>query len=105
MPRLVAGLSRQVIVAVSAAKHHTAAVSAEGELYTWGANRHGQLGYTVDTQPTPRKCMPVHTHFPVSSDCPHAQALCAIAFGRLAIARQPTSNHEQQPELGCEQQP
>ena len=57
VPRPVASLSRQVVVAVAAAKHHTAAITAEGDLYTWGANRHCQLGYSVDTQPTPRKCV------------------------------------------------
>lgn len=55
VPRPVAALSRQVVVAVAAAKHHTAAITAEGDLFTWGANRHSQLGYNVDTQPTPRK--------------------------------------------------
>lgn len=55
MPRPVASLARQVVVSVSAAKHHTAAVTAEGDLYTWGANRHCQLGYSIDTQPTPRR--------------------------------------------------
>lgn len=62
VPRPVAALSRQVVVAVAAAKHHSAAITAEGDLYTWGANRHSQLGYSVDTQPTPRKCEPRDTN-------------------------------------------
>ena len=56
MPRLVAGLARRVVTAVAAAKHHTAAVTDAGEVWTWGSNRDGRLGYpAVDTQPTPRR--------------------------------------------------
>lgn len=31
-------------------------LSALLQVYTMGSNRHGQLGYAVDTQPTPRRC-------------------------------------------------
>ena len=41
---------------VAMGKHHTAAVTRSGELYTWGSNRDGRLGYpAVDTQPIPRR--------------------------------------------------
>lgn len=33
------------IVAVAAANKHTAVVSESGEVFTWGCNREGQLGY------------------------------------------------------------
>lgn len=33
------------IVAVAAANKHTAVVSDAGEVFTWGCNREGQLGY------------------------------------------------------------
>ncbi len=56
VPRLVAGLAKRVVTAVAAAKHHTAAVTDGGEVWTWGSNRDGRLGYpAVDTQPTPRR--------------------------------------------------
>ena len=56
VPRLVAGLAKRVVVGVAAAKHHTAAVTDAGEVWTWGSNRDGRLGYpAVDTQPTPRR--------------------------------------------------
>ena len=56
LPRLVAGLAKRVVTAVAAAKHHTAAVTDGGEVWTWGSNRDGRLGYpAVDTQPTPRR--------------------------------------------------
>ncbi len=60
MPRLVAGLAKRVVVGVAAAKHHTVAVTDAGEVWTWGSNRDGRLGYpAVDTQPTPRRHVPV----------------------------------------------
>ena len=54
-PRLVAGLGRRQVAAVAAAKHHTLLCTTAGEVYTCGSNRYGQLGYAVDTQPTPRR--------------------------------------------------
>lgn len=36
---------RSKIVAVAAANKHTAVVSDLGEVFTWGSNREGQLGY------------------------------------------------------------
>ena len=43
-PRRVSSL-RSKIVAVSAANKHTAVVSESGEVFTWGCNKEGQLGY------------------------------------------------------------
>eukprot|EP00850_Spirogloea_muscicola_P010078 SM000058S18508 [mRNA] locus=s58:213689:220094:- [translate_table: standard] len=55
-PRLVAGLSSQRVRAVAAAKHHTVVVTEGGDVFSWGSNREGRLGYnSVDSQPTPRK--------------------------------------------------
>lgn len=54
-PRLVASLGRRQVVAVAAAKHHTLLCTSAGEAYTMGSNRHGQLGYAIDTQAEPRR--------------------------------------------------
>lgn len=56
-PRKVTlGLGARRIKAIAAAKHHTVVSTEGGEVFTWGSNREGQLGYTsVDTQPTPRR--------------------------------------------------
>lgn len=43
-PRKVTSLKAK-IVAVAAANKHTAVVSEAGEVYTWGCNKEGQLGY------------------------------------------------------------
>lgn len=45
------------IVAVAAANKHSVALSAAGEVFTWGANGHGQCGYGTTggaANPTPR---------------------------------------------------
>ena len=43
-------------VQVCLAKHHSLAVCQGGELYSWGSNRDGRLGYLgPDSQPTPRR--------------------------------------------------
>ncbi|KAJ4826405.1 hypothetical protein Tsubulata_028846 [Turnera subulata] len=55
-PRQVtSGLGSRRVKAVAAAKHHTVLSTEGGEVFTWGSNREGQLGYTVDTQPIPRR--------------------------------------------------
>lgn len=54
-PALVAGLGRRAVAAVAAGKHHTLLCTTAGEVWTFGSNRHGQLGYAVDSQPTPRR--------------------------------------------------
>ena len=58
-PRPVGGLAKRPVAALAAAKHHMAAALATGELFTWGCNRDGRLGYPApDTQATPRRCAP-----------------------------------------------
>ncbi|OWM73200.1 hypothetical protein CDL15_Pgr001314 [Punica granatum] len=56
-PRQVtSGLGCRCVKAIAAAKHHTVIATEAGEVFTWGSNREGQLGYTsIDTQPTPRR--------------------------------------------------
>jgi alpha-tubulin suppressor-like RCC1 family protein len=56
LPRQVLGLGRRVVVCVAAAKHHTLVATSAGEVFSFGSNKDGRLGYpAVDTQPTPRK--------------------------------------------------
>lgn len=48
---------RARVVSVAAANKHSAAVTSSGDVFTWGANSSGQLGYgTPDSgyNPTPR---------------------------------------------------
>ena len=55
-PRLVAGLGGVRIVSVAAAKHHSLAAADSGDVYSWGSNRDGRLGYgQVDKQSVPHK--------------------------------------------------
>ena len=55
-PRPVGGLLGKKVIAVGAAKHHMVAVTSAGDVFTWGSNRDGKLGYqAVDTQVVPRK--------------------------------------------------
>ncbi|KAI5065917.1 hypothetical protein GOP47_0018541 [Adiantum capillus-veneris] len=56
-PQLVScGIGNRRVKIIAVAKHHSLVVTEGGEVFTWGSNREGQLGYTsVDTQPTPRR--------------------------------------------------
>lgn len=44
-PTLIASLSGKNIVAISCGSSHSAAISAEGELFTWGRGNYGRLGH------------------------------------------------------------
>lgn len=62
-PRQVfSGLGQRRVIVVGAAKHHSIVATVGGEVFTWGSNREGQLGYTsVDTQATPRRVSSLKT--------------------------------------------
>ncbi|KAL5708849.1 hypothetical protein ACHQM5_019602 [Ranunculus cassubicifolius] len=62
-PRQVTcGIGARRVKAIAAAKHHTVVATEGGEVFTWGSNREGQLGYTsVDTQPIPRRVSSLRT--------------------------------------------
>ena len=45
VPRAIPGLVGQRVVHIAAGERHCAAVSASGELFTWGAGHAGQLGH------------------------------------------------------------
>lgn len=53
------GLAGKKVVAVALGLNHSMAVSEEGELFSWGSNGYGQLGYTLprqeDEQNVPRQ--------------------------------------------------
>lgn len=45
------GLAGKKIIAVALGLNHSMAVSSEGEIFTWGTNTWGQLGYTLPSAP------------------------------------------------------
>ena len=54
VPVAVANISN--VKAVAAGGYHSIALTNNGDVYTWGSNTHGQLGYTgVTYQPTPQQ--------------------------------------------------
>jgi alpha-tubulin suppressor-like RCC1 family protein len=58
-PVRVAGLSN--VVAIAAGKYHSVALCADGSVWTWGANQHGQLGLSppdFEPHPTPIRIVP-----------------------------------------------
>jgi len=41
------GLARRKVVSVALGQDHSIAICSEGEVYTWGSNKFGQLGYAL----------------------------------------------------------
>ena len=54
-PRLIAALCYTGVVAIDAGDDHSAALSADGRLWTWGLGSYGALGHdTIESQHTPQ---------------------------------------------------
>ena len=49
------GLVGKRVASVSLGQDHTIAVSAHGEVFTWGSNKYGQLGYSLPQSPAARE--------------------------------------------------
>lgn len=98
-PQPVAGLARQRVTSVAAAKHHTLACTAEGYVYAWGSNRHGRLGFSgVDSSWTPRRVGHLkHAIVCVSAANKHSAALspcgCVYTWGDNTQVRPCAGTH------------
>ncbi|CAK9191892.1 unnamed protein product [Sphagnum troendelagicum] len=54
--QVICGIGSKRVKVIAVAKHHTIVATDGGEVFTWGSNREGRLGYpSVDTQATPRR--------------------------------------------------
>lgn len=69
-PVMVQGLSEVIVIACGSQSNHTAALRSDGSVWTWGANRFGQLGDGTATA----KNVPVKV--------PHLQNVDSVVLGR-----------------------
>mmetsp|Transcript_53547 Transcript_53547/g.142325 ORF Transcript_53547/g.142325 Transcript_53547/m.142325 type:complete len:569 (-) Transcript_53547:26-1732(-) len=79
VPKLVSALSGKHVVTVSLGPHHSAALTAKGEVYTWGqAGRlgHAAQGAEVDEM-IPRVVLALQSAFIVQVSCGHSHC-CAL---------------------------
>lgn len=88
-PQLVTGMLPQngggIAVAVSASEHHTAVVTDQGHLFTWGAHTQPNvLGHEgVRFQPTPKQVPGVYRAVGVASAKEHTLLLVGTSFPTL----------------------
>ena len=56
-PRVIAALQSSNVESITCGAHHSAAITASGDVWTWGKGLRGQLGHnTVKEEYTPRIC-------------------------------------------------
>jgi RCC1 and BTB domain-containing protein len=56
VPRITQSLSGHIVVQVTCGSYHTAAVTSNGDLYTWGGGMYGKLGHSNESgQATPKR--------------------------------------------------
>ncbi|PLN78225.1 hypothetical protein BDW42DRAFT_195995 [Aspergillus taichungensis] len=54
------GLANRKVVSVALGQDHTLAISEQGEIFSWGSNKYGQLGYSLP-RATNRDDVPIQT--------------------------------------------
>lgn len=53
------GLAKRHVVVIALGQDHSIAVCEQGEVFTWGSNKYGQLGYTLPQSPSSGKEIPM----------------------------------------------
>lgn len=81
-PQLITSLSYQRIVDVVAGQYHSMALTADGQVYTWGWGIHGQLGHgTCDNEYYPKLLQFEDTVMQIAAG--HAHSLILTCDGKL----------------------
>lgn len=73
------------VTRIAAAADHSACVTADGRLFTWGGGGGGKLGHGgTDDESSPRQVTgPLKDHFVVDVTCASEHTVCVTAEGRL----------------------
>ena len=83
-PALVAGVSNETVVAVSCGSFHTAVVTANGDLYTFGYGVYGELGHgNTNQQNAPKQVTGVSNETVVAVSCGETHTAVVTASGHL----------------------
>ena len=76
------GLARKCVAAVALGQDHSIAVSSGGEVFTWGSNRYGQLGYSLPqtsaSDEIPTQLLPRQLYGPMKKEAIVGAAASAI---------------------------
>lgn len=81
-PQLITSLNHSRIVDVAAGQYHSAALTADGRIYTWGWGIHGQLGHgTCDNEYYPRHVQMKEVVVQISAG--HAHTLILSEEGKV----------------------
>ncbi|ETV92326.1 hypothetical protein, variant 2 [Aphanomyces invadans] len=85
-PLPVTALNGLQVVQVAAGEYHSAALTASGEVFTWGLGKDGQLGLgTPDDQNIPRKISELDGLGIVHVACGGGHTVCTSAHGSLWV--------------------
>lgn len=83
-PKLVSALEGKVVVRVSCGYLHSAVVSKDGELITFGFNGYGQLGLgSIETKYQPTSIPQLKTRRVVDTACGAFHTICLLESGEL----------------------
>eukprot|EP00658_Telonema_sp_P-2_P082665 TRINITY_DN8784_c0_g1_i1.p1 TRINITY_DN8784_c0_g1~~TRINITY_DN8784_c0_g1_i1.p1 ORF type:complete len:1789 (-),score=688.48 TRINITY_DN8784_c0_g1_i1:283-5649(-) len=80
-PRLIKSLASKGVTAIACGEYHTAALTGDGNVYTWGKSVNGQLGNTDDTKKVTSPTIVDLNEDVVAISCGGAHTVCITAGG------------------------
>ena len=86
IPKAIRSLSGKSVKLVSCAEHHSAAVSEQGILYTWGRGHNGRLGHGCTTNElSPKPVESLFGQHVVQASCGDFHTMCVVSTPKIAV--------------------
>lgn len=73
------------MIDIAAGGAHSAAITANGELYSWGKGRYGRLGHADSEDQSRPKLVRIHDFFHCKTSCLERKTVCVMGVEGLVL--------------------